>query len=201
MSHFLPFTYSMLKDDLKLSSSEDSDGEQVCSFSTKVSGKYSKHVDNLVVQQRSVLPTANRAAPRFIIKKQKSISKFLNKLQVFHNTNWGKIICFVWIVCLYLKTLAFLISNGLSMKIKRSVLHNRCNGLPLKDRTLHVLPCCLTHAWHKHFCAGTVFGMIRVTVFVLYSQVLSVTGYSSTFIAIDKSFFSSLSILMLCGFC
>lgn len=75
------------------------------------------------------------------------------------------------------------------MKIKRSILHNVCNSLPLKDRNLHVLPCCLTHAWHKHFCAGTVFGMIRATVFVLYSQVLSVTGYSSTFIAIDKSFF------------
>lgn len=126
----------MLKDDLKLSSSEDSDGEQVCAFSTKVSGKYSKHV---------------------LIKKQKSISKFLNKLQVFHNTNWGKIICFVWIVCLHLKTPAFLISNGLSMKIKRSLLHNICNGLPFKGRTLHVLPCCLTHAWHKHFCAGTVW--------------------------------------------
>lgn len=169
MSHFLPFTCSMLKDDLKLSSSEDSDGEQVCSFSTKVSEKYSKRVDNLVVQQRSVLPTANWATQRFVIEKQKSIGKFLNKLQVFYNANWGKIICFVWIVRLYLKTLAFLISNGLSLKIKWSVLHNICNGLPFQDRTLHVLPCCLTSVWHKHFCAGTVFGMIRATVFVCFT--------------------------------
>jgi len=44
------YLLSMLKDDLKLSSSEDSDGEQVCSWDTQVSEKYSKCIDSLLLQ-------------------------------------------------------------------------------------------------------------------------------------------------------
>lgn len=101
-----PFSLSMLKDDLKLSSSEDSDGEQVCSLN-HLPKKHLTHPwgspGQGAVAQQQTGQLSRRSG------ELKSRGMVLDKPQIFLNVMLGKILCrqiemlcFVETVCFYL---------------------------------------------------------------------------------------------------
>lgn len=85
------YLLSMLKDDLKLSSSEDSDGEQVCSWETQVPEKYTECIDSLLLQQCSVIQQQTEQLKRRICNwDTRQLASFQTNFMYSKMQIWGK---------------------------------------------------------------------------------------------------------------